>query len=286
MIQKIINKLFSVYYSKDRTHKIFKIINLKIKIKANKELKNKKLDKKRIQVYQKYKKNRKAKSVVYTCITNDYDDLREIETYKYVDKDWDYICFSDNKKLIKQGKCGIWEIRPLQFQKLDNTRNNRWHKLLPHILFPDYEESIYIDANINILTGYLFNLVKNTDKLFIQPRHFKNNCIYSEYKDVIDLNLDNQEIVKKELDFIAKEGMPANYGFGENNILYRKHNNQKIIEIMNEWWHMVLTYSKRDQLSFAYLLWKHNIKLEDCTFENSRLQTDNFFVFEHKKGRV
>ena len=242
-------------------------------------------DVQRIQEYLSYKQTRQAKSVVYTCITNDYDDLREIEIYKYIDKDWDYICFSDNEEMIKQGQVGIWEVRPLQFTELDNTRNNRWHKLLPHLLFPEYEESIYIDANINIISEYLFDLVKNTEKLFIQPRHFKNLCIYNEYEDVLEAKLDDKKLILDELEIVRCAGMPRNYGFGENNILYRKHNNENIIKIMNEWWYMVSNYAKRDQLSLAYLLWKNGINIEECTFENSRYQLEKFYVFEHKKGR-
>ena len=242
-------------------------------------------DSQKIKEYLEYKQNRKAKSVVYTCITNDYDDLREIETYKYVDKDWDYVCFSDNEEMIKQGQVGIWEVRPLQFNELDNTRNNRWHKLLPHKLFPQYEESIYIDANINIISDYLFKTVKETDKIFMQPRHYQNMCIYKEYENVLDAKLDGKKLILDELELIKNSGMPKNYGLGENNILYRKHNDEKMIKIDEEWWQMVSNYAKRDQLSFAYLLWKNGINIKESTFENSRLQTEHFYVFGHKKGR-
>lgn len=239
----------------------------------------------RIQEYLEYKKTRKAKSVVYTCITNDYDDLHEIEIYKYIDKDWDYVCFSDNEQMIKQGQLGIWEVKPLQFDELDNTRNNRWHKLLPHKLFPQYEESIYIDSNINIISDFLFRTVRESNKNFIQPRHFKNMCIYQEYEDVMKAKLDDIELIKKELNFIREAGMPRNYGFGENNVLYRKHNDEKMIKIDEEWWYMVSNFAKRDQLSLAYLLWKYGIKLESSSFENTRFQMENFYVFGHKKGR-
>ena len=242
-------------------------------------------DSQKIKEYLEYKQNRKAKSVVYTCITNDYDDLREIETYKYVDKYWDYVCFSDNEEMIKQGQVGIWEVRPLQFNELDNTRNNRWHKLLPHKLFPQYEESIYIDANINIISEYLFKTVKEADKIFMQPRHYQNMCIYKEYENVLDAKLDGKKLILDELELIKNSGMPKNYGLGENNILYRKHNDEKMIKIDEEWWQMVSNYAKRDQLSFAYLLWKNGINIKESTFENSRLQTEHFYVFAHKKGR-
>lgn len=239
----------------------------------------------RIQEYLNYKKSRKAKLVVYTCITNDYDDLKEIEIYKYLNNNWDYVCFSDNENLIKQGQLGIWEVRPLQFAELDNTRNNRWHKLLPHRIFPEYEESIYIDANINILSSFLCDEIEKRHESFILPKHFKNLCIYSEYNDVKKAGLDEDKIIDSELEVIKQSGMPENFGFAENNILYRKHHEAQIVKIDEEWWSMVENYAKRDQLSLVYILWKNNINVNKITFENSRLLINDFYVFGHKKGR-
>lgn len=242
-------------------------------------------DAQRIQEYLEYKKTRNAQSVVYTCITNDYDDLKEIEIYKYVDKDWDYVCFSDNEELIKQGNLGIWEIRPLQFAKLDNTRNQRWHKIHPHILFPEYEKSVWIDGNINILTNKLYETIKNATQDILVPEHFKNLCIYTEYQDVTKLKLDDGEIINQELAFVKNDGMPVNYGFAETNVLYRNHHSEKIVNCMNMWWEFINKYSKRDQLSFTYVLWKHGIKPIDINITNTRLDIKNYYVFGHKKGR-
>lgn len=237
-----------------------------------------------IEKYLIYKSARKAKGVVYTCTTNDYDDINEIKIYKYIDRDWDYVFFTDNEEHIKLGQIGIWKVRPLQFTELDNTRNNRWHKLNPHLLFHDYEQSIYIDGNIVILTDYLFKQIEKKKLDFIIPRHFKNSCIYQEYNDVLNANLDSDEIINKELEIIKKDNMPKKYGFCENNILYRKHNKREIIKIDEEWWDMVKNYAKRDQLSLCYILWKHNFNIKQMNINNSRLDKKNFFVMNHKKG--
>lgn len=242
-------------------------------------------DMKNIEKYLKYKNTRKAKSIIYTCITNDYDDINSIKTYRYINKDWDYICFTDNKEYISQKQIGIWEIHPLQYTKSDNTRNNRWHKLNPHKLFPDYNESIYIDANINILTSYLFDFIKEKNLPFILPNHYMRQCIYEEYKEVLRLKLDEKVLIKKEFELIKNSGMPKNYGLCENNILYRKHNLPDIIKLDEEWWNMVLNYAKRDQLSLMYLLWKNNIKIKDITFQNTKIDNENFYAFKHKKSR-
>ena len=242
-------------------------------------------DSERIKSYIEYKKTRKAKGVVYTCITNDYDDINEISIYKYINPDWDYVCYTDNKNDIEQKQIGIWEIRPLVFDKLDNTRNNRYHKINAHLLFPEYDESIYLDSNINILTDFIFERIKNSTYGIVLPSHFRDVCIYQEYNIVKKRQIDDIDLITKELEIIKEAGMPRLYGFAENNIIYRKHNQQNIKNIMDEWWYMVSHYSKRDQLSLVYLLWKYGIDVKDITFKNARLNYKNFALFAHKKNR-
>ncbi len=242
-------------------------------------------DAERIKEYLEYKPTRQARGVVYTCITNDYDDLREIEIYKYIDKNWDYVCFTDNQEHINLGQIGIWEIRPLFFKNLDNTRNSRKHKLSPHVLFPQYENSIWIDANINILSSHLFDEIVKKKQEIVVTEHFKNTCIYQEYQDVINAKLDDLNLINRELELIKKDNMPQNFGMPETNVLYRKHNSEVVKKLDENWLDMVLNYSKRDQLSFSYLLWKFGFDIANILIQNSRIDIDNFYVFDHKKGK-
>ncbi len=111
-------------------------------------------------------------------------------------------------------------------------------------------------------------------------------CVFQEIKDVERAKLDSKERIEQALEFLKNNNMPQNYGFCENNILYRRHNNQKIISMMEEWWDLLKKYAKRDQLYLTYLFKKYGVKIEDITFENSRLLHDDFYVFGHqKKGR-
>ncbi len=244
-----------------------------------------KCDEKYIQDYLEYKNQRVPKGVIYTCITNDYDDINEIKTYKYVNKDWDYVCFTDNKEHIEKGQIGIWEIKPLMYNESDNTRKNRWHKFHPHILFPQYSQSIYIDANINILTSNIFDIINNSESKLLVPEHFNTPCIHKEFQWALNNNIDNKDNIEKLYEIIKKSNMPINYGFTENNLIYRKHNEKDIVDLMDEWWYLLKNYAKRDQLSFVWLLWKRGIEIEDITFKNTRIDTDNFYVFDHKKSR-
>ena len=219
--------------------------------------------------------------VVYTCLTGDYDNL---PVYRYFDPNWDYVCFTDNKNLLRYTNFGIWQIKPLAFDKLDNTRNNRWHKTHPHELFPDYEDSIYLDANICIMSPYLFDIVEEkSDSVILVPKHPLFDCIYMEIDRV------NQRIVKegredsapvqKMLDLLITENFPHHYGINENNCIYRKHKNSQVIELMNDWWYFIENYSKRDQLSFSYVLWKHGMKPDEIAIPNLR-DKENDLKFE------
>ena len=218
------------------------------------------------------------KNVVYTCLTGNYDELYLPE---YIDNDWDYICFTDNEDLLKNDAYGIWKTYPLQFSELDNTRNNRWHKTHPHVLFPNYERSLYIDSNLIIRSDWIFKEIDKNGKDMLIPSHFERNCIYDEIETVKLLKKDDEQRVQKMIDFLNNHQFPHNYGMNENNCIYRKHNEPLIVEIMEEWWSFIRDYSKRDQLSLSYVLWKHGIKPSDIAIPNLRTKYKDFQFINH-----
>ena len=239
----------------------------------------------RIDAYLKAKATgRPPRGVIYTCITNGYDDLHDITAYGHIDPNWDYVCFTDDAGLVAEGRVGIWEARPLAFAELDAGRNNRWHKTHPHTLFPDAAESIYIDANIDILSSALFADIDRIGGDFALPRHFNNQCIYAEFRDVLKRGIDDRETVERQRRMVEESGMPRNYGHAENNVLYRRHNEPGIVELDEEWWRIIRDRSKRDQLSLSWLFWRRGWRIEDMTFENTRLRPRDFFVFGHRGG--
>lgn len=223
-----------------------------------------------------YKKNNK---VVYTCITGDYDELLDV---KSVGKGWDYICFTDNKILLKKKKHGVWKIKPLVFDEMDNVRNARYHKILGPLFLDKYKFSIWVDSNIQITGEYIYDLVEgNLAKPMLVPVHHLRNCIYDEIDACLNLNKDSKDIILKQKKFLKLEGMPKKYGLCETNIIYRRHDNLLIKGIMQEWWNLVKKYSRRDQLSFTYVMWKHNIELFQIIFANCSVDGKNLKKYKH-----
>jgi hypothetical protein len=220
--------------------------------------------------------------VIYTCLTGDYDS---IFNHTYINFDYDYVCFTDNERLIKMEEYGAWIIKPLQFNRLDNVKNNRWHKIHPHILFPCYNESIYIDSNFDIKDDFLFReLEKDRNSLIKIPMHHKRNCVYKECKDVIRLKREKKEIVEQVERFLKNNNFPVNRGITENGLIYRKHNIPMIVQMMEMWWDMVEQYSMRDQLTLPYVLWKYNIPVKKITIPSILLDREHFHYYQHKHG--
>jgi len=191
------------------------------------------------------------KLLVYTALFGDYDDLIDPKE-KY--EGCDFICFTDQHHLTSD----IWDIKLIEKCDLPPNLMNRKYKILPHLYLSKYEQSLYLDANIMVLK----NPLELANKYLIEydiamPKHFERNCLYEEAKECVILGKSKFGQTIKQIGEYQKKGFPQNYGLGENNILLRKHNSENVIKLMNDWWNELLTHTHRDQLSFAYVLWKN-----------------------------
>lgn len=229
-----------------------------------------------IDEYLRYKPLRKAKVIIYTAISNNYDNLIQ---HKYICKDFDYVCFSDTK--IENN--GIWEIFPLDNKNFDNNRNSKFYKIFADKLFPDYQYSLWIDGNIDVLDNTLekrINELINNDQLLSVNQHFIRNCVYEEADVCMKGLKDSPEIIYKQVQFLLEENFPKNLGLYEMNIIFRKHNSKLIIQLMLDWWDIIMRFSKRDQLSFMYVLWKNSVACAQMFKINPRKQKA-FAFYDH-----
>lgn len=194
--------------------------------------------------------------VIYTCITGNYDNLLPQPLFS----DYDYVCFTDNPDMKSDG---IWEVRmlPDSLSHLTAVKQQRYAKLHPHILLPEYTYSIWIDANVKVLTdpSPLFDENYSVEI----PTHPTRNCIYAEEKACATMKKDQEEIMLPQMDRYRAQGFPKEYGLVQTNIMFRKHNEPDCIRLMEAWWTEIEKGSHRDQLSFNYALWKN----EDVRFK-------------------
>lgn len=215
--------------------------------------------------------------VVYTAITNktnDYDELKDQPT-----KGVDFIAFLESPIISK-----TWQSRVIHKNFPDPNRNAKIHKILSHKYFPDKLYSLWIDGSVSI--KFPFSIEKLieiylSDADLALFKHSDRHCLYQEANICMQRGLDNPEIIKEQIQRYTQEGHPSNFGLGECTILLRRHTDQ--IKKFNEaWWEEIQKGSKRDQISFPYLINKMNIKYK---YFPGHLRAENYLFQRnlHKK---
>ena len=199
------------------------------------------------------------KVVVYTSVFGNYDKICEP---LFANDKIKYIAITDQEI----SPDSVWEKYDTAsidgFDKLDAYHKSKYCKLHPHKLFPTYDFSIWVDGNVQIVAD-LLPLILRMDNHFMAT--FKNPChndIYTEarfcvYHDAVDLNK-----VTEQMEHYKKDGFPKGFGMREFSIIIRQHNINQCINLMEQWWSEVNTFTMRDQLSFPYLLWKNNLTID------------------------
>jgi hypothetical protein len=202
-----------------------------------------------------------GKGVVYTAITGEYDNLTKP---LYINPSWKYICFTNNKSISSD----IWEIRYLENDaKLDNIRLARRCKILCTEYLPDYDYSIWCDGKIQIKSD-LYDIIKLyhlSSPMLCMP-HYERNCIYEEANACIEAKKGNEKEILNQISRYRSENYPEHNGLVDSCVLFRCHNNKKLNQMLQMWWHEIENESTRDQLSFEYSCWKTNFRYDLCNF--------------------
>lgn len=221
-----------------------------------------------------------ANNVVYTCLTGNHD---EILPHLYRMEGWDYICFTDVPDKINTN---FWEVRLLEDSDLDLYKLSRLPKLQPHLFLNEYTYSLYIDANIDITTDRLEDrleeLIANECELSIRY-HPDRDCLYKEASLCKSRKLDKEDLIDAQLKVYRQSGFPKHFGLFENNIIFRRHNEGSIVRLDNEWWTLYCKYSRRDQLSLMYLLWKLELNCTPMFLEQKHLLDTKGFGYRYHK---
>lgn len=192
--------------------------------------------------------------VVYTVQIGGYDIVQQPLV---IDERFDYILFSDSDELKSSG---VWQLRSIPYENADLTRVSRYPKMHPHKLLEGYKASLYIDANIQITSAIIYeNFINLYEKQYDWGaiKHPNYDCIYEDAYNVMVLALEKEGAVFEWCHQLRKESFPRNIGLFENNVIYRRHTD--VVKIIDElWWDLYQKYTRRDQLTLKYVLWKLN----------------------------
>ena len=179
-----------------------------------------------------------------------------------VDDRFEYILFSND---IKEDRVGVWQVRPIAYTNPDNTRICRYVKTHPEELLLGYDASVWMDSNIRIMTSAVYERIielYESGSVIASMNHPLRDCIYDEAFEVMYIRYEREKVVVDWCHKLRKENYPKHNGLYETNVMFRKHNTSLISETNVMWWDCIEKYSKRDQLSFNYVLWKLGVKCE------------------------
>lgn len=209
------------------------------------------------------------KTAIYTCLFGGYDHL--LLPKSSIKEEADFFCFTDtniHSDLFKT-------INTLP-QSSSPVVNSRFPKINSHIVLPDYDFTIYLDANLLLIANSLENFLSLMlkDASIGRFRHNSRNCIYKEAEVIMKRGLAPHGQVMNMINRYKAEGFPENYGLGANSVIFRDQRDPSVAKFNEAWWAEFLNGPKRDQLSFDYVKWKTGQK----TFEYPALWSDNSFV--------
>ena len=197
------------------------------------------------------------KIIIYSCLIGNYDNVTTFQRQK----GYDYILFTDQK--IMNTNWTIMEIPSfVRRLKVSDVKKQRFIKIHPHLLFKNYDLSIYIDANYVIkgdMDDFLINTLNPLDHIYICHLQFGTDTRNAILK-AIEKKLDDSKLLKKVLERYDKEKIFTQRGIANAGMLVRKHHEKDVIKLMDEWWKEVKKYSHVDGFGFNYAANKTQVR--------------------------
>lgn len=207
---------------------------------------------------------KKQSIVIYTAITGNYDSLKDP---LFIADDLVYVCITNNPYI----KSDTWNIKYIENNGMDDVHLARHIKMNPHLFFPEYEMSIWVDGKFQILDDlrkYAIQYRKQSDIVCFP--HPERLCICDELAAcILWTNGVNREMIIQVADYLKKE-FPINYGLYDTGCMVRCHNDESVKDLMEQWEQEIIKCSFRDQLSFPYICWKNGYEPDICDLDIGR----------------
>ena len=218
------------------------------------------------------------KIAVYTSVFGNYDVGEEPKAHP---KNIDYYFVSDDKPegLSVYQWIDAREIVPDTIRS--PIKRNRFVKMHPHLIFPQYQYSIYIDGNIQIQEDISSFLCDSASGISVFA-HTRRDCIYYEALTIVNYRRVQVLDVINQMSRYLEEKMPLHYGLPEMPVIARKHHHPACVQVMEIWWTEFEKESQRDQLSFMYAMWKNHMGMSDLAILGNNVRKQKKITFyEH-----
>lgn len=223
-------------------------------------------------------------TIIYTVITGNYDSIKQpMELTPGVE----YYLFTNNPEIKDAGVWKVVQIPSEQWQGRTERENNillsRKVKMLPHKYLPEGAEwSIYIDADM-LIKGPLTQLLKDLhDTLFAACRHSYCLSVNEEINDLKAKGMINAARIENQCQRYIEWGFEDDLGISENGLLIRRHNDARVVQLMELWWEEYQNGCLRDQVSLMPCLYRTGF-MSYFQFIEMDIRNNNFVeVMRHK----
>ena len=195
------------------------------------------------------------KIAVYTALFGDKDEL--LPPLNYQDQNnISFYLFTDTAQHVHPY---IDLVKPRIFD--DVSKNAFYYKHMGDDVLKDHDILIWHDANIQLVFDQLPNLIYFAQHSFLTMfRHPDRDDFYSEAMTSIRVDRDFSLRILRQALYYFFNGMPAHTGMYATGILI-KNKNIDSGNFYTMWWEHTLKYSRRDQLSLVYTIYKTKQKI-------------------------
>lgn len=210
------------------------------------------------------------KVVVYTSLFGGYDDLRPIDL---ISENIDFVCFTDRAIEVRG-----WKIIHVNSEYENYNLSAKRYKILPHEYFGEYEYSLFVDASTFFygnVESFIARWLVNLD--FVMFQHPDRNDAYHEAEAVLTSMRHEPAPIVNQISSYRQLGLPRGTGLAEASFIWRRHNSSSIRLLMDDWWSEINKYSRRDQISLCYLMWKSDIRPAFLPKEVGTSRINNLF---------
>ena len=196
-----------------------------------------------------------SKYIIYTCITNGYD---EIPNEHYYDPDIKYVCFTDGSIEHKEP----WEFRDIPIKHECPRRLSAYPKINPHKLFPVGSKVAWIDGCYIMTKKYVEETKRVLDSYpFTIMRHYNKFTYYDEVLEGYLGNMntwdDQVEITKALAEIGYKFRLYSSPVLGS----FWRVITEDLFDFHDMWWKYSLIGPNRDQISFDCSRQYHNLNM-------------------------
>jgi hypothetical protein len=125
----------------------------------------------------------------------------------------------------------------------------------------EYAYTMFIDAN-TLIAGRIDEFISRylVGNDFVMFRHPERSDVFTEGVAIVESERHSPPRILSQISAYMAAGLPNDTGLVEASFIWRATGNPGLQELMAEWWDHILRYSKRDQLSLGFLMWKHELR--------------------------